>query len=141
MKKVVPPAPARNIVLVVTVASVVLAAAGQLLLKAGVDALPHRPLLGPTLIWTLFHPLILLGFAVYGLSAVLWLKVLSWADLSLVYPFLALSYVIVVLASWLFLHESLDADKLLGVGLIVVGVVVLAGGDLRTNRKTEGEES
>ncbi len=129
MKSLANPAPARGIVLTLTVVSVVLAATGQLLLKAGVNTLPHRPVLGPALIETLFHPLIFLGFAVYGLSALLWLKILSWAELSLVYPFLALSYVIVVLASWLFLRESLSTTKLLGVSLIVGGIIVLACGN------------
>jgi len=66
------------------------------------------------------------GLVVYGLSAVCWLWVLSRAPLSLAYPILSLTFPIVVGLSAFFFSESILPMRWAGVGLIVVGVSLLA---------------
>ena len=49
-------------------------------------------------------------------------------DLSYAYPFMSLTFVIVLLLSGWLLSEPLSVPKVLGVALIVVGTVVAARG-------------
>ncbi|MBC8447515.1 MAG: hypothetical protein H8D78_07175, partial [Chloroflexi bacterium] len=49
---------------------------------------------------------VLAGIAAYGLSALLWLVLLSRLALSYVYPAISLGYVLVVLISWAVLKED-----------------------------------
>ena len=72
-----------------------------------------------------FNPLIWIGFIGFGMGAVFWLGALSRAPLSLAYPILALSYFVVVVEAWLFLHERVTWLRMLGVLVIVIGVVIV----------------
>ncbi len=73
----------------------------------------------------LLNPFIWIGFIGFGMGAVFWLAVLSRVPLSIAYPILALSYFVVVVEAWLFLHERVTWKRLVGVGIIVAGVVVV----------------
>ncbi len=70
-------------------------------------------------------PYVLFGFAAYGVSAALWLIILSRVDLSLAYPVLSLGYVLVVLSSWLLLGEQVNLSRWLGVFIICIGVYLV----------------
>ncbi|MDA8064809.1 MAG: EamA family transporter [Thermaerobacter sp.] len=104
--------------------ALVLGATGQLLLKAGVDQVGHLSV-GPRLFDAAFQPLVLAGFLCYGVSALLWLVVLSRSQLSFAYPLLAINYVLLVLLSAAFLGESLSWPKLAGSLIVGLGVFVL----------------
>ncbi len=69
--------------------------------------------------------LILSGFAT-GLSWLCYFRALQLGPASSVAPVDKLSVVIVILAAWLFLGESLTPMKLVGGGLITAGAIVLA---------------
>ena len=100
---------------------VVLNAAGQILFKAARVAMPEAPIL------SLFFQLeTWAAFFIYGLSAICWLWILSRAQLSLTYPMLALSFPIVVGLSAVLFSESIFPMRWAGVGIIVVGVSLLA---------------
>ena len=71
-------------------------------------------------------PLVVIGLASFGLSAILWLFVLSRVSLSSAYPFVALGIVITVVAGRFLLGEPIAVAKILGVGLIVAGVLLVA---------------
>lgn len=73
----------------------------------------------------ILNPLIWIGFSGFGLGAVFWLGALSRVPLSLAYPILALSYFVVVVEAWLFLHERVTWLRMLGVLVIVIGVVIV----------------
>jgi multidrug transporter EmrE-like cation transporter len=55
-----------------------------------------------------------------------WLLALSRVPVSVAYPMLSLGYVITVLAAWLWFGEAVNAQRLGGVGLIVLGVFIVA---------------
>ena len=80
---------------------------------------------GPLLIAAATNPYVLGGFAAYGIGAVLWLKVLAWADLSLAYPLISLGFILVAVLSWLVLGERLSLGRVAGVALIVIGVALM----------------
>ena len=51
--------------------------------------------------------------------------VLSWADYSFVMPFSALTYALVPLFGYLFLHEHVVTARWIGIVLIFFGVVLI----------------
>jgi len=111
--------------------AVLLGVSGELLLKTGVVQVGGFEING---VQSLLHmilksivtPALLIGFLCYGLAAVVWLVVLSRFDLSFAYPFLALTYVLVPLAAKIFLHEEIPLGRWAGIGIIVLGIIVLA---------------
>ncbi len=112
---------------------VLVSVAGQLTLKRGMmevgkidAAFFANPLAG---VWRMFTttPLVLLGLAMYGVGAFIWLIVLSRANLSYAYPMIALTYVLVPLAAWLFLNEpAIPPLRWAGMVLIIIGVALVA---------------
>ena len=75
-----------------------------------------------------FSPMVLLGLTLYGFGTVLWLFALRQLDLSLAYPFVAMSFVMVAGSGMLFLGEPVQPTRLVGLGLIVLGLLVMARG-------------
>ena len=59
-------------------------------------------------------PYIPLGFALYAISAVLWLDVLSKLELSVAYPLVSLSYIFSLLIGRLVFHEPVGAIRVIG---------------------------
>ena len=49
-------------------------------------------------------------------------------ELSVLYPILSLSYLWVTVLSFFVFHDTLNADKLIGVAVIICGVAVLGRG-------------
>jgi drug/metabolite transporter (DMT)-like permease len=62
----------------------------------------------------------------YGLSVVVWLVGLSRVPVSQAYPLLSLGYVINIGLAWWLLGEVPNAQRVVGIGIIVLGVVVVA---------------
>ena len=98
-------------------------AAAQLLLKTGANQLAQ-----PNLLALVTNLTLLGGLSLYGISTVLLVLALRDAELSLLWPVIALTYVWVTLLSLVVFHERVNPIKLVGVAVIVVGVVVLGRG-------------
>lgn len=111
--------------------SVLLSAAGQLGMKAGMQALHHALAApnGPKLL-DLWSPLAWTtsGLACYGGSLALWLVVLMRYPLSKAYPLLSLSYVCVYAGAvfWPRLAETASPLRTFGTLLILVGVAFVS---------------
>ena len=71
------------------------------------------------------EPHVVGGVACYVVSLVVWLIGLSRVEVSIAYPMLSIGYVVNALAAWYLFGESLTAQKLVGIGFIVVGVVLV----------------
>jgi drug/metabolite transporter (DMT)-like permease len=110
--------------------SVVLAAVAQLTLKHGMDRVAAgtgamrfdvdslRDVVTTPAVWA--------GLLLFGLSAVVWLAVLSRTSLSFAYPFASLTYVLILLADRFVLEQDVPALRYAGVAFIVVGIVLVA---------------
>jgi drug/metabolite transporter (DMT)-like permease len=107
------------------IASVMLAATGQVLMKLGMSAVGSGGF-AATIATGFAQPVVLLGLACYAASTVSWLIVLSRVPLSVAYPFGALSYVAVVLVA-LATGEHVSGLRWLGVALIVGGIWLVSG--------------
>jgi drug/metabolite transporter (DMT)-like permease len=66
------------------------------------------------------------GLALFGLSALVWLVVLSRASLSFAYPFAALTYVLILLFDHFALDEQVPALRWGGVAFIAVGIFLIS---------------
>jgi drug/metabolite transporter (DMT)-like permease len=110
--------------------SVVLAAVAQLTLKHGMNQVAADTGVlrfnADSLRDVLTTPAVWAGLALFGLSAVVWLAVLSRATLSFAYPFASLTYVLILLADRFVLDQEITMLRYAGVACIVVGVVLVA---------------
>jgi undecaprenyl phosphate-alpha-L-ara4N flippase subunit ArnE len=71
------------------------------------------------------------GLGFYILGSALWIFAMARAPLSLVYPFTALTFVLVILASVFLLGERLTSTMIIGSGLILSGIVCFTLGAAR----------
>ena len=79
------------------------------------------------LVWNVgTNPWVMGGMALHVSALVVWLWALSKVDISFAYPFLALGYVLVSAMAWFWLGEELSSMKILGMGIIIIGILVLA---------------
>jgi drug/metabolite transporter (DMT)-like permease len=110
--------------------SVGLAALAQLTLKHGMnqvtDASGTASLNSGTLKSAVTNVFVLGGLAIFGISAVVWLLVLSRTSLSFAYPFASLSYLLIVLIDRFVLHETVPPLRWAGVFFIMTGIVLVA---------------
>jgi uncharacterized membrane protein len=68
------------------------------------------------------------GVALHGLGTLLFIPALKGGDLSVLYPFVALTYVWVSLLSVKFLGEKMNMLKWLGIAMIIIGVSFIGVG-------------
>lgn len=73
------------------------------------------------------EPLLLIGLFFYVAATVVWLHVVSREDLSVGYPLLmSLTVILVTSGAVHFFHEPLSLQRIIGLGVILVGVVVVS---------------
>ena len=110
--------------------AVLLGTLAQLLLKAGTNAVGSFAFSGANLWpvgWQLAtQPLILGGILSYGLSLIVWIMALSRVEVSMAYPMVSIGYVLTAIAAWQLLGESLSATRITGIGIIILGVLLVA---------------
>ncbi|WP_124704990.1 SMR family transporter [Sulfuriferula multivorans] len=109
---------------------VLLNACAQLLLKAGTNSVGAFSFsannLLPVGIKLATEPHILGGLTCYVISVVVWIMALSRVEVSLAYPMLSIGYVVNALAAWWLFGEALTVERLVGIGVIIFGVFLLA---------------
>ena len=108
--------------------SILLAVAGQLLMKRGMMLFGTFPVsqLLVKLVPMFLNPWVFVGFVCFGLSSIFWLVVLSRMELSLVYPMVSVAYVLVALFSWYYFKENLSVIRWAGIALIILGVFLIS---------------
>jgi multidrug transporter EmrE-like cation transporter len=109
---------------------VTLNAVAQLLLKAGTRNVGHF-----AFTWENALPIstqmltslpILGGLTCYVASVVVWIMALSRVDVSIAYPMLSIGYVLNALLAWWLFGEAVTAQRIAGITIIIIGVVVVA---------------
>jgi multidrug transporter EmrE-like cation transporter len=113
---------------VFVLATVGLGLYGQLILKWQMSQLgpaPHAlPELLPYLLKALLNPWVLSSIASAFLGMVTWMAAVSRLPLSQAYPFVSLSFPLILVCSWLAFGEPITVAKAAGVGLIMAGLIV-----------------
>lgn len=109
---------------------VMLNVAAQLLIKAGTNAIGQFEFVRENILpigWKLmteWH--IVSALACYGISVVVWILALSRVQVSIAYPLLSMGYVVNAVAAWYFFNEAFNASKVLGIGVIILGVILIS---------------
>lgn len=112
---------------ILVLVSVSISATAQTVLKLGVSKakiLPEASIIEKLLAFFM-QPYVLLGFALYGTGALMWLFALRSLPVSLAYPFVSMAFIMVLLSGVFVLGESLTLPKMLGTGLIIAGLITL----------------
>lgn len=73
-----------------------------------------------------WEPFLWLGLICYGVSVIVWILALSRVDVSIAYPMLSLGYVVNAIAAWQLFGEVMNPGRIVGIGIILIGVYVLA---------------
>ena len=79
-----------------------------------------------SLLLILASPKIILGVALIGVSAILWIIGMSKFQLSFMYPFLSLNYGLIIVGSDLILNENVSFNRYLSIGLIAIGLIIIS---------------
>ena len=112
------------------VATVILNAASQLLMKAGMTQVGKAELsashIGGLLLTAATNPFVLAGLFTMTLSMATHLMSLSRFDVSFAFPFLSIAYVIVAAWGFFMWGESMNLTRVIGIGTILAGTVILS---------------
>ncbi len=109
--------------------TVLLTVYGQVVLKWQVGLNPTATIENfnvRALISLLANPWVLSAFAAAFSASLFWMAAIGRMPLSKAYPFTALSFPLVAVISVLAFREGMDAHKIAGTALIIVGVIVLS---------------
>jgi drug/metabolite transporter (DMT)-like permease len=71
------------------------------------------------------NPYVFVGLLIYGAGTIFWLAALSQVDLSYAYPFASLSYVVMLVASWMMFNEQITLMRIIGTVVIGIGVLLI----------------
>ncbi len=109
--------------------TVIFMAVANVLLKTAVGQAGGMQASVAGLLRLLRQPAFLLGFVLTATAAAMWLYVLATQKFSTCYPlFVSLTYVLITLGAFYFLHERVSAQKLVGLVIIVAGITTVARG-------------
>ena len=67
-----------------------------------------------------------LGLVCYAVSVVIWILALSRVDVSIAYPMLSIGYILNAIVAWKIFDEPVGPGRIMGIGIIILGVYVLA---------------
>jgi drug/metabolite transporter (DMT)-like permease len=119
-----------NIAIIYILISVLGGAAGQVLLKKGMNTMGALSFslsgLGSLIFRLATNPLVVGGLMIYVVGTLFWLLALSRVDLSFAYPFASMSYILMLLASWLLLNENLTVMRVSGSLVVLLGVLLIS---------------
>ncbi|MGH7014395.1 MAG: EamA family transporter [Stellaceae bacterium] len=97
---------------------ILIAVCGQLLLKVGVQDTPD-------FVAQITDGFTIAGIGCYGAAALLYLIAIRKIPLSIAYPSVAVSYIVVALVAHFFWNETLTGGKVVAILLILAGVALL----------------
>jgi multidrug transporter EmrE-like cation transporter len=111
-------------------AAIVLGTCAQLLLKAGTNAVGAFAFtldnLVPVGTKLALEPRILGGAGCYAVSLAIWIMALSRVEVSVAYPMLSIGFALNALLAWWLLGEAVTPLRMLGIGIIILGVWLIA---------------
>jgi multidrug transporter EmrE-like cation transporter len=98
-------------------AAIVAGVIGQVLLRAGAGA--------DSFLQQLFAPHTIVGLFFYGVAALLYIVALRKLPVSIAFPSVSLSYVVVAMIGHFYWHEPIGLCQIAGLVLIIGGVVLI----------------
>ncbi|MCX7974794.1 MAG: EamA family transporter [Candidatus Aminicenantes bacterium] len=108
--------------------AILLWSASQILIKIGLIKLANTPFGYRFFVQAFTSVYVLLGLFLSGLGVFCWLMILSRYDLAFSNLLVCLTYVLIMIFSFFFLHEPFSLPKIIGAGLIIAGVFFVLKG-------------
>jgi drug/metabolite transporter (DMT)-like permease len=76
----------------------------------------------------LLNPWVISGLAATFIAGISWMMTLSQFQLSYAYPFVSLTYVLVMVGDAVFFSDALNSTRVLGTCVVLAGVIIIARG-------------
>ena len=114
--------------IVLVLISTLLGVLGQLSLKQGMKNIGNfevKDFLSSRIFELVAEKFVVIGIVLYAIATLLWLVVLSKAELSFAYPMLAIGYILIAIFSKIFFGENVTFVRFFGILLISMGVFLL----------------
>jgi len=111
-------------VIILVLICVVIGSFAQVYIKLGVGekgGISLSELVTRKIFSILFNRYVFLGLLLYSISTILWFVILSKAELSFVYPLIALGYIVTAFLAKIYFNESLTLLRWSGIVLILIG--------------------
>jgi drug/metabolite transporter (DMT)-like permease len=107
--------------------SILASVGGQFFLKAGALKLGqvNWDNLTSHILNIITVPELLVGLTCYAIGAIAYILVLTRVNLSIVGPSIAMSYIFSVLLGHFIFHEIIPIERVIGVGFIILGVILV----------------
>jgi multidrug transporter EmrE-like cation transporter len=67
------------------------------------------------------------GLGFYAIGTLLWLSALGRLELSQAYPFVSVGFALTTLSGWWLFSDELSMQRLVGIGITLLGIVIVAG--------------
>lgn len=100
---------------------------GQILMKYAADRMSFDQIVSLNTISSMARsPYVIGGVIAYVAGLFAWLVTLSKLELSVAYPFLAITYILVFAASIVLFKEPVNAARFVGVALIMAGILFIS---------------
>ena len=115
-------------VLILVSVCVIIGVVAQLAMKKGMNMVGPvglKSIFSKDVFSIVFQRYVFIGILLYVLAALVWLVILSQAELSFVYPLISIGYIITAVLSWFLFKENLTLFRFLGILLICGGVYLI----------------
>lgn len=113
-------------ILAIIIFQVFINTGAQILLKKGVNQISFDQPIVQLFISIATNLYIFSGVSLFVFSLLIWLYLLSKCELSYLYPFGSLSYILAAIAGWYFFAENITILRAVGILIIFLGVCCVA---------------
>ncbi len=118
----------RNMIILLILSSVLLNCGAQLLIRKGMLQIGEMPVssIFQNMNLLIANVWLWLAMLCYAVSILLWMSVLSKAEVSFAYPFLSVGYVLSAVFGYVFFSESITTIRIAGIVVICIGVILIS---------------
>ena len=115
-------------IILLILSSVLLNCGAQLLIRKGMLQIGEMPVssIFQNIGVLIMNVWLWLAMLCYAVSILLWMSVLSKAEVSFAYPFLSVGYVLSAVFGYAFFSESVTATRIAGIVVICIGVILIS---------------
>lgn len=111
---------------VLLLSGVLMSAAGGFFLKVGAVQIRYDLEILEICRQVILNWAIILGVMMYFIPVMIWIFLLKKIELSFLQPLFSLTYVVTPILAVLFLNENVTSARWVGIGVIILGVIVVA---------------
>ena len=114
----------------IIILSVLCSSVAQIALKKGMlqcdcSFSPQVSNILPLISALVLNPFLVAGVFLHIAALFTWLYVLKHVEVSYAYPFISMGFVVVLLLSYYLFNESINAYRIVGVSLIILGIILV----------------